>query len=194
MSRTHWVINSSVTTTSGQTAAMIASRSTTRPGFSTRSRSSAKDFGRSGTSAPSGPSKAPRARSRVKRSKRQAARCPFGVHRQSLSAWRRRSRESADLTRTSAEFHPTFTRLSGGGGAIGVSCARRNAPPRPNRESSDAVHHPDPPHRADDGDDPGRRRQSWVGNSDRSICGVCDSQDGCASSRRRPCAAVVSAF
>ena len=69
----HWVIDSSPTTTSGQTAAMIASRSTTRPGFSTRSRSSANDFGRSGTSAPSGPSKAPRARSRVNRSKRQAA-------------------------------------------------------------------------------------------------------------------------
>ena len=36
----------------------------------------------------------------------------------------------ADLTRFSPQFHPALTRLSGGGGAVGLSCARRNEPPR----------------------------------------------------------------
>ena len=158
MSRTHWVIDSSPTTTSGQTAAMIASRSTTRPAFSTSSRRSAKDFGRSGTSAPSGPSKARRPRSRVKRSKRQA---PGGTRSASIDrfspGWAAADLPSRGFNQTFSErFTGVSPRSSGQAGPDGVLCARRRCraegpaePPRPpHLESPDAEHPQDDPHPA----------------------------------------------
>ncbi len=65
-----WVTLSSVTITPGQTAAMISSRSISRPAFSTSRRSRVKAFGRSATSVPPAASNAPRMRSSVKQSKR----------------------------------------------------------------------------------------------------------------------------
>ena len=62
----------------------------------------------------------------------------FGVHRRFLPARGGNPEYPPDLTRLSAEFHPAFTRLSGRGGAIGVSCARRQGPPRTPAETSDA--------------------------------------------------------
>ena len=55
--------------TSGQTVATIVLRSTSRPAFSTRSWSNANDFGRKRSSTPPSASRAPRARSKVKRPK-----------------------------------------------------------------------------------------------------------------------------
>ena len=75
-----------------------------------------EDFGRSGTSAPSGPSKARRPRSRVKRSKRQA---PGGVRSASIDVPSRQGGGRSEfriLTRLSA----AFTRLSGRSGAGGI--------------------------------------------------------------------------
>jgi hypothetical protein len=69
ISLTTWVTLSSVTTTPGQTAAMISSLLIRRPAFSTICRSSAKAFGRRAISVPPAASSAPRTRSSVKRSK-----------------------------------------------------------------------------------------------------------------------------
>ncbi len=70
ISFTAWVTLSSVTMTPGQTAAMISSRSISRPAFSTSWRSSANAFGRRATSVPPAATNAPRTRSSVKQSNR----------------------------------------------------------------------------------------------------------------------------
>ena len=70
----HWVIASSPTTTSGQTADMMVSRLKRRPAFSTSSCKSANDFGRRDNSELPSANRAPRPRSKVKPANRQTSR------------------------------------------------------------------------------------------------------------------------